>query len=130
MFLVKTAFWIAIVIMLIPSDPARQAQIYQTASYAVHHVATFCDRNADVCQGAGAFWGLFKEKAVVGARMLGGLVSERMAGPAPVPGPVSVGDPFARRHEAPVLERLHPAGDTLRPRDRALEWRGSSRAPL
>jgi len=126
MFLVRSAFWIAIIILLIPSDPAKQAQMYQTASYAVHRAVTFCDRNGAVCDSAQGYWGVFKEKAAVGARMLGDLINERVVGPAAAP----AADPAPRRPGTPSLERAQPASDTLRPTDRALEWRGAPRTQL
>ncbi len=113
-FLVKSAFWIAVIIMLIPSDPAKQAQMYQTASYAVHRAVTFCDRNASVCENADRVWGIFKEKAGVAARMAGDLVSERLSGPPAADAPPAP----PRRAGTPALEhRLQPASDTLRPAD-------------
>jgi hypothetical protein len=126
MFIIRSAFWIALIIALIPSDPSQQAKMYQTASYAVHRAATFCDRNVAVCDSANAYWGLFKEKAAVGARMLGDLVNERLtAPPAPDRAP-QVGP----REMTPVLERSAPSSETLRPSDRAPDWRSRARAQL
>lgn len=126
MFLIRWAFWISLVIWLIPSDPAKQAQMYETASHAIHRAATFCDRNASVCESAGVYWGIFKEKAVVGGRMLGDLINERLAGPQPTR---AAHEP-PRRSGTPALERTQPASDTLLPSDRALEWRPGSRTHL
>jgi len=130
MFLVRSAFWIALIIWLIPSDPAKQAQMYETASNAVHRAATFCDRNASVCESAGVYWGVFKEKAAVGARMLGDLINERLAAaPAPMQPTRSYEEPM-RRDRTPVFERTQPASDTLRPSDREPSWRPGTRAQL
>jgi hypothetical protein len=129
MFLVRSAFWIAVIIWLIPSDPAKQAEMYRTASYAVHRAATFCDRNASMCESAVVYWGIFKEKASVGAGMLGELINERLAGPQPSR---AVYEPTRRSEprETPALERPRPVSDTLRPSDRALEWRPGTRGHL
>jgi len=126
MFLIRSAFWIALIIWLIPSDPVKQAQMYETASYAVHRATTFCDRNATVCESAAGYWGIFKEKAAVGARMLGDLINERLAGSRPAH---TVHEPM-RREGPPVFERAQPASDTLRPSDRVLEWRPGTRGHL
>ncbi|MGD9801941.1 MAG: hypothetical protein AB7E81_15495 [Hyphomicrobiaceae bacterium] len=126
MFLVRSAFWIALIIWLIPSDPAKQAQMYETASTAIHRAATFCDRNATVCESAENYWGIFKDKAAVGAHMLGNLINERLA-PSPTP---RVMDGSARRGGPPALERVQPASDTLRPSDRVPEWRSNARTQL
>lgn len=126
MFLVRSAFWVALIIWLIPSDPAKQAQMYQTASGAIHRAATFCERNAGVCESAEIYWAIFKEKAAVGGRMLGDLINERLTGSPPS----AVIDSASRRTGPPVIERTQPAGDTLRPSDRVLEWRSNVRTHL
>lgn len=95
--------------------------MYETASYAIHRAATFCDRNASVCDGAESYWGIFKEKAAVGARMLGDLVNERLTGGQPTRAVYNPDPP--RRESVPAFERPQPASDTLRASDRALEWR-------
>jgi hypothetical protein len=123
MFIIRSAFWIALIIALIPSDPSQQAKMYQTASHAVHRAATFCDRNGAVCDTAQAYWGVFKEKAAVGARMLGDLVNERLTGPSAADRAPHV----APREMTPVLERSVPSSETLRPTDRAPEWRSRAR---
>ena len=48
MFLIRIAFWVALIVLLLPSDKERQAQLYRTASDAVHKAATFCDRGGEV----------------------------------------------------------------------------------
>jgi hypothetical protein len=126
MFIIRSAFWIALIIALIPSDPSQQAKMYQTASYAVHRAATFCDRNVAVCDSAHVYWGLFKEKAAVGARMLGDLVNERLTAPPAADRAPQVGP----REMTPVLERSVPSSETLRPTDRAPEWRSRARTQL
>lgn len=126
MFLIRSAFWIALIVALIPSDPAQQAKMYQTASYAVHRAATFCDRNAGVCDSAHAYWEIFKVKAAAGGRMVGDLVNERLLGPEAS----RIGARPASRSEPPLLERSHPAADTLQPADRTPEWRVRSRTQL
>jgi hypothetical protein len=130
MFLVRSAFWIALIIWLIPSDPAKQAEMYQTASYAVHRAVTFCDRNANICESAGTYWGIFKEKAAVGAHMLGDLINERLA--AQQQPSRAVYEPARRSdpREPPAFERPRPVSDTLRPSDRVLEWRPGTRGQL
>ncbi len=100
--------------------------MYQTASYAVHRAATFCDRNGFVCDRAESYWGIFKEKAAVGARMLGDLVNERVMAPTtPVQAPQS-----GKKGMTPVLERSGPPSETLRPTDHAPEWRVRARTQL
>lgn len=119
MFLIRSAFWLALIVMILPSDPRDQAKMYQTASHALHQAATFCDRNQATCAQAEAYWGVFKDKLAVGARMATDLINERMTG-----------------QPAPALERPQaamqpqPASDTLLPADRTPEWRNRVRRQL
>ncbi|MFV0296776.1 MAG: hypothetical protein ACK5JT_11735 [Hyphomicrobiaceae bacterium] len=119
MFLIRSAFWLTLIVALLPSDPKEQARFFETASYAVNRAATFCDRNRTICDEGAEYWDVFKAKLFVGATMVRGLINERLA----------------QRHrqesqqvhtgqgaQAPLFERdAHPT-DTLMPRDAAPRW--------
>ncbi len=92
--------------------------MYQTASHALHHAATFCDRNPQLCREAEGHWEVFKGKLAVGARMAADLVNERLTGVA--------SQPAARATPVPTV----PAIDTLAPHDRVPAWRAGARAQL
>lgn len=124
MFLVRSAFWLALLVALVPSDPGEQARMYQTASYALHQAVTFCDRNAAICKEAQAHWAVFKDKAAIGARMAGDLVNERLTKPASLPA-ATPGPSLP-----PLLEQPQPAADTLRAADREPAWRVRARSQL
>lgn len=63
MALVRTAIVVSAVIMMLPSDKAKQEQLYvQAVSYAQDAV-TYCDRHADTCAKAQELWVDFKAKA-------------------------------------------------------------------
>lgn len=83
MFLIRTAFWLSLVVLLLPTDPQKQAKLYSTASGAVQHVATFCDRNRSVCDQGAKFWSVFQAKLEFGSRMALDIASERLFGSAP-----------------------------------------------
>lgn len=124
MFLVRSAFWLALIVALIPSDPGDQARMYQTASYALYQTVTFCDRNGALCKEAQAHWAVFKDKAAIGARMASDLVNERLTKPATLPADAPTPS------MPPLLERPQPAADTLRAADRAPEWRVRAKSQL
>ena len=46
MFLIRLAFWLGLVVLLLPTDERQQARLYGTAVATVERVTTFCDRNA------------------------------------------------------------------------------------
>lgn len=81
MFLIRTAFWVGLVVLLLPSDKERQAQLYKTATQAVHNAATFCDRNAGLCEQGAKHWGVFRTKLEFGAKLVFDMASERLLSP-------------------------------------------------
>lgn len=115
MFLIRSAFWLVLLVALVPSDPGEQARMYQTASYAVHQAATFCDRNGATCAQAQFYWAMFKEKAAVGARMAADLVNERVRRPESSSSPSS------------ALEQPQSA---VQPSERTPEWRSRVKTHL
>ena len=80
MFLIRLAFWLALIVMVLPSDRESQARLYQTATETVHRAATFCDRNAALCEQAGKHWAVFRTKLEFGAKLVFDMASERLFG--------------------------------------------------
>jgi hypothetical protein len=117
MFLFRLAVLAAAGIMLMPNDPADQARVYQTASYALGRAVTFCDRNAAVCRAAEGHWASFREKVSVAARMATQLAQERMTG----------GHPTQPARSGPDQRR---SLDTLEAADRQPPWHGMARTRL
>jgi hypothetical protein len=77
MFLLRAAFWLTIVILLIPADPqsgeAPRVTIinaFMAARATIADLSGFCERNPDVCVTGGAAFDIFTEKAENGVRML------------------------------------------------------------
>ena len=80
MFLIRMAFWVGLVVLLLPSDRERQAQLYKTATEVVHNAATFCDRNAELCTQGAKHWAVFRTKLEFGAKLVFDMASERLLG--------------------------------------------------
>jgi hypothetical protein len=91
MFLIRLAFWLGVVVLLLPTDAQQQARVYNTAVSTIERVTTFCDRNARTCTVAGEAWATFLKKAEFGARLLGELISSgaRQGGSDPTRAPAS-----------------------------------------
>lgn len=78
MFLIRAAFWLSIVIFLIPADPksgadAPRVTVVETlvaARATIADLSAFCERNPDVCVTGSAAFRLFADKAENGVRML------------------------------------------------------------
>jgi hypothetical protein len=77
LFLIRTAFWLMIIVLLLPTDDKQRSEVYGTAQAAVNDVASFCDRNPETCARGKDAFGVFVQKAEFGARMLMDLINGR-----------------------------------------------------
>lgn len=134
MFLVKSAFWLLILVLLIPTDQDQQNQIYGTAQTAMKDIAGFCDRNPKTCTTGQDAFQVLVQKAQYGAQMIMALVEERPEGERFGGGePKSTATP-GNRAVMPVpsavpLETwsldgsgLNGSQDTLNAEDREADW--------
>ncbi len=119
MSLMRTALCISAVILLLPADERRQAELIGKAQAALHWTVTFCDRNGGTCAAGGDLWQTFKAKAEFAGRLAGDLIQRGTSSLEPV----SVTAPETRPEP-----RVEPAvgRGTLSPRDREPVWRGQS----
>jgi hypothetical protein len=117
MFLIRVAFWLGLVVLLLPTDERQQARLYGTAVATVERVSTFCERNPQACAVGAEVWATFLRKAEFGARMAIDLVtsSGRRNEDGSAPG---VQPSNARQTVDPE------ARGTLTPSDLAPAWRG------
>jgi hypothetical protein len=131
MFLIRTAFWLVVLVLLIPTDKDQQNQIYGTAQTAVSDMAGFCDRNPQTCATSQEAFAVLVQKAQYGANMLMGLVETQTASfGATTPSVVAMpGDPGIM--PVPAAVPLEPTTwdsnvtqDTLSPQDREAAWGG------
>jgi hypothetical protein len=111
MFLLRAAFWLTIVILLIPADPQSGeapritlVNAFMAARATVADLSGFCERNPDVCVTGGAAIDVFAEKAENGVRMLYRYFDEEDGEDGGADGAANHG--------------------TLSPDDLALPWRG------
>jgi len=125
MFLIRMAFWLGLVVLLLPTDERQQARLYHTALATVERATTFCERNAQACTVAAQLWATFLKKAEFGARMAIDLMSS--GGRPDVDGPQRS---QPSRSPAPTRGKAEPklpATDrgTLAPTDLTPAWRGA-----
>ena len=117
-FLIRTAFWLMIIVLLLPTDETQRSEVYGTAQAAVNDVATFCDRNPETCARGKDAFAVFVQKAQFGARLLMSLVNGSTG---------ADGDPQQSSEVSPFEPaRLGPGGsqDTLSPDDLEEDWSG------
>jgi hypothetical protein len=124
MFLIRMAFWLMIIVLLLPTDAQQRSEVYGTAQAAVNDVATFCDRNPETCARGRDAFGVFVQKAQFGARMLMDLIKDRTGvGENETQGDdmnSSEGDSLF----APASFDPSASQDTLNPEDREEAWSG------
>jgi len=70
MFVIRTIFWLIILVLLLPTNAQQQSEIYGTAQAAVKDLSGFCERNPSVCATGKEAFAMFMQKARFGAEML------------------------------------------------------------
>lgn len=135
MFLLRMAFWLSVVVMLIPSDesPATKTPSAEdpelsvngaigAAAATVSDMAGFCERNREVCETGSAAFDIFLAKAENGARLAYRIVTDEKPGSAD----------SSRRDQANAREAgfngsgptSSPPHGTLRETDLLPAWQG------
>jgi Family of unknown function (DUF5330) len=124
-FLLRTAFWLTVVALLLPSYPSQRAgsapalqvsagEAVSAASAAVADMRQFCSRQPDTCVvGSQALAGL-GQKAQAGAKKLYELFTEQFGGAS------ATVEKSGRTVGKPLQNTLSPA-------DLAAPWRGPPR---
>lgn len=124
MFLLRTAFWLAVVIMILPADkqPAdtqaatqtssslNAGNVFNAAKDTIYDMSSICERNPAICETGQAALETFGNKARYGAKMVMDFVSAQndTATDTVAPIPASVSTP-APAFTAPVQSAPEPA---------------------
>jgi hypothetical protein len=120
-FLLKLAFWLTVVILLLPSDRSQQgastpqigtSEAVSASGAVVSDVRQFCTRQPDACAVGSQALVEFGHKAQAGAKMLYDFLGEK------------VGREPARGSADQLAGARKPSQSTLTPADLALPWRG------
>jgi hypothetical protein len=120
-FLLRVAFWLSIVLVLLPSGDYRPkgqepkigaADAVNAATAAVSDLSGFCGRQPEACEVGGQAAVAFGQRAQAGARYLFDILQDKLA-PAETGSIAQAGKPLPSQH-------------TLTPADLKPEWR----APL
>ena len=137
MFLVRIAFWLTIIVLLLPTDSRQQSDVYGTAQAAVKDVTGFCERNPNACAKGMNIFSMLVQKAQFGAHMLVGFIQDQSAGSgeqteafAPAPDPASESgapqpDPISW---IPSAAQESQTQNTLHPDDLEVDWGGTDAA--
>jgi hypothetical protein len=118
-FLLRTAFWLSIVILLLPADPAKRndarpqigtLETLGVAQAALEDARGFCARRPEACEVGSLALHSFGEKAQYGAKLVYEFLSDKLGD-----------NPPTRQSEA-VPER--PGRHNLTPADLSPAWDG------
>lgn len=123
MFLLRTAFWLTVVLVLLPGAPKSKVgesegvaaiSALTAATAAVSDAGGFCDRQPHACSTGSQVLGTIGERAEAGARLVLDFVSARIVD-----------------QKRQATERAaQPSGvDTLTSDDLGTAWRGPSETP-
>jgi hypothetical protein len=127
-FLLRMAFWLSVVLVLLPSGGSKQqtasapasqfgaAEAVSAATSTFSDMRNFCSRQPDACAVGSQAAVAFGQRAQAGAKMVYDMISERAA----------------PRETGSIADRTKPARDrslhnTLTAADLAPAWRGPRR---
>jgi Family of unknown function (DUF5330) len=124
-FLLRAAFWLSVVVLLLPASPSTPAAsgpsaaaAMLAANAAVADMRHFCSRQPDACAVGSQALNQFGHKAQTGAKLLYDFLTDKLGADA---NPGST----ATRAAAPPAKTSQ---NTLSPADLAPAWRGSKPA--
>jgi hypothetical protein len=128
MFLLRMAFWLSVVVLLVPTGKVQPtgaassvsaAEAVSAAGAAVADMRHFCERQAEACTVGAQAAVTFGQKAQAGAKMLYDFLTDKLS-PAETGSVGSNADGKTPRASAKLWQ------NTLAPPDLAPEWRGPS----
>ena len=127
-FLLRTAFWLSVVLALLPSGGSQQAakessfgalDAVTAAGAAMADMSQFCGRQPGACEVGAQAAAAFGQRAQAGAKMVYEFINERMA-------PTETGSTGPARTGTAAGHRA--SQHTLRPADLQPAWRGPTPA--
>jgi hypothetical protein len=121
MFLIRVAFWLSVVLFLLPTGQQESApgpqvgagEAISAASAAVSDMRQFCGRQPDACTVGSQAAAAFGHKAQAGAKMLYEFLTEKLA-------PTETGSIAT---PAKKIDAAARSQGTLAPSDLAAPWR-------
>jgi hypothetical protein len=117
----RMVFWLAVLVLLLPTDERQQARLYEGARAAVEGMTTFCDRNPKLCEVGSDAWAAVRSKAEFAGRMANDIAARSGAWEAEAPAVQSQPVPAKARVE---FRPVAPTRGTLTPADLSPPWRG------
>ena len=118
MSLFRLMFVLFVAVLLLPSDPHRQAELAAHARSGIERAATFCERNPGSCAAGRELWSSFVRKAEFGLELASRLARNSLANTE-----TRDVEPVRQPHRSAAP----PSRNTLHPADLGPEWRRGAR---
>ena len=129
-FLLRVAFWLSVVLILLPSAPTGRnesgrpsigaVEALGAAQAAVEDARGFCSRRPEACETGAQAFHAFGQKAQYGTKMLYDFLSEHFAEAPATP----------RKDREETGSILRPGRHTLTAEDALPAWRGPEAHPV
>mgnify|MGYP005837606369 CR=1 FL=1 len=128
LFLMRLAFWLLVIVLLLPSSEEDNKRLIDTAERTVDDLRGFCGRNPDVCESARTATSALLQKVQNGVEMLetwmnGSGEAKEDKNADRLDPPAQGIEPRGANPAAPLTVRPRWQ-DTLNEADRQMEWRG------
>ena len=125
MFLIRTAFWLSVAIVLLPTPPSPNApeskvgatQAVSAATAAVSDMRGFCTRQPDACEVGSQALTAFGYKAQASAKWVYEFLTDKL-------GPAQTGSAAAEPARVAPVDIEPAVRGTLTQADTAPAWRG------
>jgi hypothetical protein len=127
MFFVRAAFWIFLILLLLPTNEKEKSDFYIAAGRTLSDLGGFCTRNPDVCDKTVSIYEMVARKVRNTVQLIENAIRDENAEAPPARDPYERGYDSRERRGALDDGRIAPAGgahDTLLPEDRSPDWRG------
>ena len=126
MFIIRTAFWLGLIVFLLPHDKESQSRMAVAAENSLRTLSTTCDRHPAVCEHGAYAWAVFKTNAQAVGKVAFEIAMDRLA-PSTNASPVPTSASFGQRDalKVPAAAASGPRG-TLRDEDLTPRWRGDA----
>ncbi len=130
MFLLRLAFWVMLICLLLPGSHDENRRLMSSAERTVSDVRGFCQRNPEVCEDARVIMTSMLAKLKNGAEFIQVWLSreeKRANGAEDGPPPAANTSVSTAKNTKSQLDRLIPDWrDNLVPADKQIPWRGPS----
>lgn len=77
MFFLKIAFWVVLVILLLPNNSREKNEFYGATQRSIHEISAFCSNNPKVCEKSTSFVDTLRQKFVNTGELVGEVVNGR-----------------------------------------------------